>query len=83
MLFLIHHDAVEGKKLFPRFLGLSGAAEHGADTGKKFHNAEGLGHVIVSTQVQALYDIEFTGFGGHHNNRNVLQFAGSPDFFKW
>ena len=82
MLFLIHHDAFEGKEFLPCFLGLFGAAEHRADTGEQLHNAEGLGHIIVGPQVQSLYDIKFTGFGGHHDDRDVLQLAGGPDFLQ-
>ena len=51
--------------------GGAGVADGGADAGQQLVGAEGLGQVVVSTQVQGGHFVFFVGAGGNDHHREA------------
>ena len=56
--------------------------QHGFNTTRQLPGAEGLGHIIISTQLQAPYFVLLVGPHGEHDDGHIGYLANMPQGLK-
>ena len=77
---VVQQDLMEGINIL-LFLG-GRAAQGGPHPAQKFHDAKGLGDVIICTAVQPAHGIQLAGFCCDHDDGQAAQSRGIAELFQ-